>query len=86
MGTLDLAEVAAENIFEIEPDNAGNHVLLSNIHAAIENGIKLQNQGNFSRIVGRRRKWERVGLKVTQFTHLLRQMETIRELWRLMKS
>ncbi|KAI3832594.1 hypothetical protein MKW98_002140 [Papaver atlanticum] len=34
MGTLELAEVAAKNIFEIEPDNAGNHALLSNIYAA----------------------------------------------------
>lgn len=33
-GNLELAEIAAKNLFEIEPDNAGNHVLLSNIYAA----------------------------------------------------
>ncbi|KAJ9684980.1 hypothetical protein PVL29_017131 [Vitis rotundifolia] len=31
---LELAEVAAKHLFEIEPHNAGNHVLLSNIYAA----------------------------------------------------
>ncbi|KAK9122839.1 hypothetical protein Sjap_012441 [Stephania japonica] len=30
---LELAEVAAKQLFEIEPNNAGNHVLLSNIYA-----------------------------------------------------
>ncbi|KAG6677611.1 hypothetical protein I3843_14G035500 [Carya illinoinensis] len=30
---LDLAEVAAKHLFEMEPNNAGNHVLLSNIYA-----------------------------------------------------
>ncbi|XWS70921.1 hypothetical protein CRYUN_Cryun03dG0092000 [Craigia yunnanensis] len=31
---LELAEVAAKHLFEMEPDNAGNHILLSNIYAA----------------------------------------------------
>ncbi|KAI3470626.1 hypothetical protein Pfo_027289 [Paulownia fortunei] len=31
---VELAEVAARKLFEIEPNNAGNHVLLSNIYAA----------------------------------------------------
>ncbi|CAH8306873.1 unnamed protein product [Eruca vesicaria subsp. sativa] len=31
---LELAEVAAKKLFELEPENAGNHVLLSNIYAA----------------------------------------------------
>ncbi|XP_059665889.1 pentatricopeptide repeat-containing protein At5g04780, mitochondrial [Cornus florida] len=31
---LEFAEVAAQKLFEIEPNNAGNHVLLSNIYAA----------------------------------------------------
>ncbi|XVE71780.1 hypothetical protein DITRI_Ditri10aG0179100 [Diplodiscus trichospermus] len=35
-GNLELAEVAARHLFEMEPDNAGNHVLLSNIYAANE--------------------------------------------------
>ncbi|XP_057470414.1 pentatricopeptide repeat-containing protein At5g04780, mitochondrial [Actinidia eriantha] len=33
-GNVELAEVAAKHLFEIEPDNAGNHVLLSNTYAA----------------------------------------------------
>ncbi|WRX12782.1 Pentatricopeptide repeat - like 10 [Theobroma cacao] len=33
-GNLKLAEVAAKHLFEMEPDNAGNHILLSNIYAA----------------------------------------------------
>ncbi|KAK0593402.1 hypothetical protein LWI29_036052 [Acer saccharum] len=31
---LEFAEIAAKQLFEMEPDNAGNHVLLSNIYAA----------------------------------------------------
>ncbi|KAG8390794.1 hypothetical protein BUALT_Bualt01G0120600 [Buddleja alternifolia] len=31
---VELAEIAAKKLFEIEPNNAGNHVLLSNIYAA----------------------------------------------------
>ncbi|KAI9187310.1 hypothetical protein LWI28_026654 [Acer negundo] len=33
-GKLEFAEIAAKQLFEMEPDNAGNHVLLSNIYAA----------------------------------------------------
>ncbi|XP_023752420.1 pentatricopeptide repeat-containing protein At5g04780, mitochondrial [Lactuca sativa] len=33
-GNIELAEIAAKHLFEIEPENAGNHVLLSNIYAA----------------------------------------------------
>ncbi|KAJ0678218.1 putative tetratricopeptide-like helical domain superfamily, DYW domain-containing protein [Helianthus annuus] len=31
---VELAEIAAKHLFKLEPDNAGNHVLLSNIYAA----------------------------------------------------
>ncbi|CDO99924.1 unnamed protein product [Coffea canephora] len=33
-GNVELAEVAAKYLFEIEPNNAGNHVLLSNVYAS----------------------------------------------------
>jgi pentatricopeptide repeat protein len=33
-GNLELAEVAAKQLFELEPNNAGNHILLSNVYAA----------------------------------------------------
>ncbi|KAI9125419.1 hypothetical protein K1719_004035 [Acacia pycnantha] len=33
-GDIELAEVAAKHLFEMEPNNAGNHILLSNIYAA----------------------------------------------------
>ncbi|KAL4185973.1 hypothetical protein AMTRI_Chr10g8480 [Amborella trichopoda] len=32
-GNLEVAEIAAKNLFEIEPGNPGNYVLLSNIYA-----------------------------------------------------
>ncbi|GAB4836231.1 hypothetical protein Ancab_001146, partial [Ancistrocladus abbreviatus] len=32
-GNLELAEIAAKHLFKIEPSNAGNHVLLSDIYA-----------------------------------------------------
>ncbi|KAL3652008.1 hypothetical protein CASFOL_001689 [Castilleja foliolosa] len=31
---VEIAELAAENLFQIEPYNAGNHVLLANVYAA----------------------------------------------------
>lgn len=33
-GEIELAEVAAKHLFEMEPNNAGNHILLSDIYAA----------------------------------------------------
>lgn len=33
-GNVDVAEFAAKHLFEIEPENAGNYVLLSNVYAA----------------------------------------------------
>ncbi|XP_058090881.1 pentatricopeptide repeat-containing protein At5g04780, mitochondrial-like [Magnolia sinica] len=35
---LESAEVASDRLFKIEPDNAGNHVLLSNAYAANKKG------------------------------------------------
>lgn len=31
---VDIAEIAANKLFQIEPNNAGNHIILSNIYAA----------------------------------------------------
>ncbi|XP_047156858.1 pentatricopeptide repeat-containing protein At5g04780, mitochondrial isoform X3 [Vigna umbellata] len=33
-GNIELAEIAAKHLFEMEPNNAGNHILLANIYAA----------------------------------------------------
>ncbi|XP_038691702.1 pentatricopeptide repeat-containing protein At5g04780, mitochondrial [Tripterygium wilfordii] len=33
-GNVEFAEIAAKHLFEMEPNNAGNHVLLSNTYAA----------------------------------------------------
>lgn len=35
-GNIEFAEIAAKHLFEMEPDNAGNHILLANIYAANE--------------------------------------------------
>lgn len=40
-GNLHLAEVAAVKLFEMEPENAGNHVLLSNLYAANKNWVEV---------------------------------------------
>ncbi|KAK9920044.1 hypothetical protein M0R45_028609 [Rubus argutus] len=39
---LDLAEVAAKKLIQLEPNNAGHYVLLSNIYASRVDGIRLQ--------------------------------------------
>ncbi|KAF7016449.1 unnamed protein product [Triticum aestivum] len=36
LGDIELGKVAAKKLFEIEPDNAGNYVTLSNIYANID--------------------------------------------------
>ncbi|KAK3000029.1 hypothetical protein RJ639_024332 [Escallonia herrerae] len=36
-GNLDIAVVAIEHLLELEPDNTGNYVLLSNIYAVLGN-------------------------------------------------
>jgi hypothetical protein len=36
-GNLELAEIAAKNLFEMEPDRGGNYVLLANTYAAGKN-------------------------------------------------
>ncbi|XP_027935156.1 pentatricopeptide repeat-containing protein At5g04780, mitochondrial [Vigna unguiculata] len=33
-GNIELAEIAAKHLFEMEPNNAGNHILLANVYAA----------------------------------------------------
>ncbi|KAE9589446.1 hypothetical protein Lal_00000411 [Lupinus albus] len=33
-GNIEFAEISAKHLFEMEPDNAGNHILLANIYAA----------------------------------------------------
>lgn len=33
-GNIEFAQIAAKHLFEMEPDNAGNHILLANIYAA----------------------------------------------------
>ncbi|KAL2324047.1 hypothetical protein Fmac_023105 [Flemingia macrophylla] len=33
-GNIEFAEIAAKHLFEMEPNNAGNHILLANIYAA----------------------------------------------------
>ncbi|CAI8605160.1 unnamed protein product [Vicia faba] len=33
-GNIEFAEIAAKHLFEMEPDNAGNHILLANTYAA----------------------------------------------------
>ncbi|CAN6457328.1 unnamed protein product [Victoria cruziana] len=53
-GNVDLGEIAAEHLFELEPRNAGNYVLLSNIYAAV---------GRWGRVDRVRDMMKRIGLK-----------------------
>ncbi|CAN7113706.1 unnamed protein product [Brassica rapa subsp. narinosa] len=69
---LELAEVAAKKLFELEPDNAGNHVLLSNIYAAnkqwedIANSRKLLRDCEVKKVRGK--SWIEIKDKVHVFS------------------
>ncbi|KAL1217360.1 Pentatricopeptide repeat-containing protein [Cardamine amara subsp. amara] len=51
---VDLAEIAAEKLFDLEPENTGTYVLLSNIYAA---------KGMWTEVDSIRNKMESLGLK-----------------------
>jgi NOL1/NOP2/fmu family ribosome biogenesis protein len=38
-GDVELGKIAAQKLFEVEPDNAGNYVSLSNIYANIDRWV-----------------------------------------------
>ncbi|XP_068646455.1 putative pentatricopeptide repeat-containing protein At5g37570 [Aristolochia californica] len=40
-GDIELSKIVASHLFEIEPHNAGNYVLLSNIHAAADQWLEV---------------------------------------------
>ncbi|CAN8257144.1 unnamed protein product [Cochlearia groenlandica] len=69
---LTLAEVAAKKLFELEPENAGNHVLLSNIYAAnkqweeIAKSRKLLRDSEAKKVIGR--SWIEIKDKVHIFS------------------
>ncbi|CAA7033901.1 unnamed protein product [Microthlaspi erraticum] len=69
---LELAEVAAKKLFELEPENAGNHVLLSNIYAAnkqweeIAKSRKLLRDSDVKKVRGK--SWIEVKDKVHVFS------------------
>ncbi|KAL1060203.1 hypothetical protein V6Z11_1Z116800 [Gossypium hirsutum] len=44
-GNLEIAEIAAKHLFEMEPDNAGNYILLSNIYAANKKNVVKNEKG-----------------------------------------
>ncbi|XP_010424778.1 PREDICTED: pentatricopeptide repeat-containing protein At5g04780 [Camelina sativa] len=69
---LELAEVAAKKLFELEPENAGNHVLLSNIYAAnkqwdeIAKSRKLLRDSDVKKVRGK--SWIEIKDKVHTFS------------------
>ncbi|XP_010558253.1 PREDICTED: pentatricopeptide repeat-containing protein At5g04780 [Tarenaya hassleriana] len=69
---IELAEVAAKKLFELEPENAGNHVLLSNIYAAnkkwedIVHSRKLLRDSNVKKVRGK--SWIEIKNKVHTFS------------------
>ncbi|KAF8118834.1 hypothetical protein N665_0002s0143 [Sinapis alba] len=69
---LELAEVAATELFRLEPENAGNHVLLSNIYAAkkqweeIANSRKLLRDCEVKKVRGK--SWIEIKDKVHIFS------------------
>ncbi|KAI4385781.1 hypothetical protein MLD38_003775 [Melastoma candidum] len=68
---LDLAQVAAERLFEVEPENAGNHVLLSDVYAAKQMWDKVAtSRSSLKESEARKEKgmsWIEVGVEVHSF-------------------
>ncbi|KAJ8754527.1 hypothetical protein K2173_005688 [Erythroxylum novogranatense] len=46
-GSVELAEIAAKNLFQMEPDNAVNYILLSNVYAAHKRWGEVANARKF---------------------------------------
>lgn len=70
-GNLELAEIAAKHLFEIEPHNAGNYLLLSNMYAAngkwdeVANARKLLKESDVKKERGK--SWIEIKDKVHSF-------------------
>ncbi|KAK8962376.1 Pentatricopeptide repeat-containing protein [Platanthera guangdongensis] len=69
-GNLRQAEVAAEHLFELEPENAGNHLLLSNLYAAGERWEGVAAERKHLRERGLRREKGRSWLEVRDRVHV----------------
>lgn len=70
-GNVEVAEVAATHLFEIEPNNAGNYVLLSDVYAAkkrwgdVASTRKLLKDSQVKKVIGK--SWIEVKDKVHSF-------------------
>ncbi|KAK7280527.1 hypothetical protein RJT34_25591 [Clitoria ternatea] len=71
-GNIEFAEIAAKHLFEIEPNNAGNHILLANIYAANKKWEEVARARKFLRESDARKErgtsWIEIKNKIHSFT------------------
>lgn len=63
-GHINLAKVAAEHLFEIEPNNAANHVLLANLYAANKKWTEVATTRKFLKDSGARKELAKSWIEV----------------------
>ncbi|XP_058100350.1 pentatricopeptide repeat-containing protein At4g01030, mitochondrial [Magnolia sinica] len=67
---LELAEIAAENLFKLEPDNSGNYLLLMNLYAAENRWEDVENLRDVMNIVGVKNRPGWSWIRIDHMVHL----------------
>ncbi|KAF3793377.1 Pentatricopeptide repeat-containing protein [Nymphaea thermarum] len=70
-GDVDLGEIAAEHLFELEPRNAGNYVLLSNIYAAVGRWDKVDKVRDIMKSIGLKKNPGGSWIQINNMVHAL---------------